>query len=68
MGGPPFLIQGSEPFQMAESYLGIIYDITYDGQSEILTYMVRWSNGVVFPVFVNEMNLVAKGVNHGCKV
>ena len=64
MGGPPFFINGNETFKMAESYLGIIYDVTYDGKAEILTYMVRWCNGVVFPVFVNEMLMVAKGVNH----
>ena len=64
MGGPPFFIQGDETFKMAESYLGIIYDITYDGTSEVLTYMVRWSNGVIFPVFVNEMSMVAKGGKH----
>jgi fermentation-respiration switch protein FrsA (DUF1100 family) len=61
MGGPPFFIQGSETFTMSESYLGIIYDITYDGTSSILSYMVRWSNGVIFPVFINEIVLVAKG-------
>ena len=64
MGRPPFFINGNETFKMAESYLGIIYDVTYDGKAEILTYMVRWCNGVVFPVFVNEMLMVAKGVNH----
>ena len=64
MGGPPFFIQGDDTFKMSESYLGLIYDITYDGQAEVLTYMVRWSNGVIFPVFVNEMLMVAKGVNH----
>ena len=65
MGGPPFFIHGDETFKMTESYLGIIYDITYDGTSEVLTYMVRRSNGVIFPVFVNEMCLVAKGGRHG---
>lgn len=64
VGGPPFFIHGDETFVMAESYLGIIYDITYDGKSEVLTYMVRWSNGVIFPVFVNEMCLVARGVRN----
>jgi|TARA_R100000152_G_C6765945_1_gene190816 hypothetical protein len=61
MGGPPFFIQGEDTFTMNSSYLGIIYDITYDGTSSILSYMVRWSNGVIFPVFINEIALVAKG-------
>ena len=61
MGGPPFFIQGEDTFTMNSSYLGIIYDITYDGTSTILSYMVRWSNGVIFPVFINEIVLVAKG-------
>jgi len=61
MGGPPFFIQGDETFTMNSSYLGVIYDITYDGTSAILSYMVRWSNGVIFPVFINEIALVAKG-------
>ena len=42
MGGPPFFIQGEDTFTMNSSYLGIIYDITYDGTSSILSYMVRW--------------------------
>ena len=62
MGGPPFYIQGNDKtFTMNESYVGFVYDITYDGQSKILSYMVRWSNGVTFPVFINEIVLVAKG-------
>ncbi len=61
MGGPPFYIHGDETFSMNSSYIGVIYDITYDGQSKILSYMVRWSNGVIFPVFINEIALVAKG-------
>jgi hypothetical protein len=61
MGGPPFFIHGDDTFTMNSSYLGIIYDITYDGTSAILSYMVRWSNGVIFPVFINEIVLVAKG-------
>lgn len=61
MGGPPFFIQDDHTFTMNSSYLGIIYDITYDGTSSILSYMVRWSNGVIFPVFINEIALVAKG-------
>ena len=63
MGGPPFFIHGDDTFTMSESYLGVIYDITYDGTSSILSYMVRWSNGVIFPVFINEIVLVAKGGN-----
>jgi hypothetical protein len=63
MGGPPFYIDGDVTFSMNSSYIGIIYDITYDGQSKILSYMVRWSNGVIFPVFINEIALVAKGGN-----
>jgi hypothetical protein len=31
MGGPPFFIHGDDTFTMNSSYLGIIYDITYDG-------------------------------------
>ncbi len=61
MGGPPFFIHGDDTFSMNSSHLGIIYDITYDGTSAILSYMVRWSNGVIFPVFINEIVLVAKG-------
>ena len=61
MGGPPFFINGDDTFTMNSSYLGVIYDITYDGTSAILSYMVRWSNGVIFPVFINEIVLVAKG-------
>ena len=66
MGGPPFFIQGDDTFTMNSSYLGIVYDITYDGTSAILSYMVRWSNGVIFPVFINEIALVAKGGGLGC--
>jgi hypothetical protein len=65
MGGPPFFIQGNDTFAMDESYLGVIYDVTFDGDNEVLTYMVRWSNGVIFPVFVNEMIMVSKGMQHG---
>ena len=61
MGGAPFYIQGDATLSMNSSYIGIIYDITYDGQSKILNYMIRWSNGVIFPVFINEIDLVAKG-------
>lgn len=64
MGGPPFFIHEGDAFTMEESYIGIIYDITYDGASEVLTYMVRWSNGIIFPVFINEIAMLAKGVKH----
>ncbi len=66
MGGPPFFIQDDHTFTMNSSYLGVIYDITYDGTSAILSYMVRWSNGVIFPVFINEIALVAKGEGIRC--
>jgi len=64
MGGPPFLIHGGETYIMEDSYMGIVTDITYDGRAEIVTYMVRWQNGVLFPVFINEICMVAKGDKH----
>jgi hypothetical protein len=65
-GGPPWYVDFERG---TNAKYGIVYDITRDGNvsgttGRVLSYMVRWDNGFIFPAGENELKIVAKAVQN----
>jgi hypothetical protein len=61
-GGPPWYVDFDRG---SNAKYGVVYDISRDGNvsgttGRVLSYVVWWDNGFIFPAGENELKIVAK--------